>query len=44
MTPEDKEELIELETILIALDDKLHRIQSVLTREHIRLKEIKERK
>jgi len=43
MTEEDREEIIELETILIALDDKVHRIQEVLQREHDRLNKLKER-
>ena len=43
MTSEDKEELIELETILIALDDKIHRIQELLIRVNLRLAKVKKR-
>jgi len=43
MTSEDKEEIIELETILIALDDKIHRIQEILYKERSRLNALKKR-
>ena len=43
MEEADKEELIDIETIVIALDNKIHRIQELLNREHIRLDGLKER-
>jgi hypothetical protein len=43
VTEEDRQEMINLETILIALDDKIHRIQAILHREMKRLKELKEK-
>ena len=37
------EELIELETILIALNDKQHRIQEILNRAKLRLQALKDK-
>jgi len=40
---EIKEELIELQTIQIALDDKLHRFQKILTNLAIRVKVLEDK-
>ena len=43
MNEELKDELIELQTIQIALDDKLHRFQKVMANLTVRIKIIEEK-